>query len=233
MAKQRSSPGLDVRLLQRSDIGSPSIWCWSTPAIILMPPRLSSHLSVDCLASVFSHELAHLTRRDHIKSLLANALLSVIGWNPLAWYVRARLGQLAERACDAAASTSDRASADYAEALLRLAVGRPPRLGLAIARYGGLSLRIRRILDGQDSRLTISRRFVAFLGAGILVSSTVLAPVQRTPGVEYQFPDGLRVRPIALQGGTFFIRTTDEDLPEGHDPADPDTSEPPRWTTKD
>lgn len=233
-AKQRSSPGYEVELLERKDIGSPSIWCWSHPAIILVPPRLSSRLSVECLASIFSHELAHLTRRDHLKSLLANVFLSAIAWNPLAWYVRWRLGQLAEQACDAAASTSDRASADYAEALLRLAVARPPRLGLAIARYGGLSLRIRRILDGQDSRLTIGRGFFAFLGAGVLVSSTLLAPVQRAQGVEYLFPDGLRVAPIELGGGAFFIRETDEGPPEGYGLADPVTSsEPLRWTTED
>jgi len=243
MAKQSRSPDRDVELLERDDIGSPAIWCWSTPAIILVPARLSARLSVECLASIFRHELAHLTRRDHIKSLLANALLAAMGWNPLAWYVRAKLGQLAERACDAAASTSERATADYAEALLHLAVRRPPRLGLAIARYGGLTARIRRILEGQDSRLTIGRRFVGVLGAGVLVASVLLAPVQRAHGVQYHFTEGLRVTPYPVQmpvgsngqaGGTFFIRAPGSERPAGFDSADPtNSSEVLRWTTED
>ncbi len=199
LAQQRSSREYDVTLLERPEFGSPSIWCWANPAIILVPLRLSSHLSVECLTSIFQHELAHLTRRDHIKSMMANVLASSIGWNPLAWFVRARLRQLAEQACDAAASRSNRASADYAEALLQLAVGTPPRLGLAIARHAGLTSRVRKILEGQDSRLTIGRRFFGLLGAVVLVSSTLLAPLQRAQGVAYEFDAGLRATPMALE----------------------------------
>ena len=194
IAKQRSSQDYGVELLECEDIGSPSIWCWSNPAVILVPRRFSSCLSVECLASILNHELAHLTRRDHINNVLADLLVATVGWNPLAWYLRSRLRQTAERACDNAAGSSRRARADYAEALLQLASNVRPKVGLAIVpRYGALGARIRMILEGHDSRLTIDHGFLGLVCACALASLALLASVQRAQGTEYRFKHGLDV----------------------------------------
>lgn len=197
IAKQRSSQDHGVELLECADIGSPSIWCWSHPAVILVPRRFSSCLSVECLASILNHELAHLTRRDHINNVFADFLVATVGWNPLAWYLRNRLRQTAERACDTAAGTSHRARADYAEALLQLASSVRPKVGLAIVpRYGALGVRIRMILDGHDSRLTIDHGFLRLVCGCVLASLALLASVQRVQGTEYRFKHGFGVATI-------------------------------------
>ncbi len=101
--------------------GSPLAWGLGWPTLLL-PAGLVSHLRHEAWRGILLHELAHLRRRDHYVGCLLVAAQCIWWWNPVFWYVRRRLGESAELACDAwvvwAAPDERRL---YAESLLDVA----------------------------------------------------------------------------------------------------------------
>jgi beta-lactamase regulating signal transducer with metallopeptidase domain len=130
----------DLRLSSR--VTCPAIWCWGTRPVIVLPQSHEPDTLVDWIG-VFCHELAHWLRRDHVSSLLAEVLVCVVPWHPLAWVTRHRLRQQSELACDEWAIASGQEPAAYAETLLTLASRRRTLSALAaVSRQSGLSGRI-------------------------------------------------------------------------------------------
>jgi beta-lactamase regulating signal transducer with metallopeptidase domain len=124
------------RTLLLPGIATPFLWCLGWPKLLL-PAALMARLGADCRRSVIVHELAHLRRRDHWVSWLQFLALCLWWWNPLFWYVRRRLRENAELACDAwVVATLPQCRRAYAEALIEVArLGGPaaapaPALGM-------------------------------------------------------------------------------------------------------
>jgi beta-lactamase regulating signal transducer with metallopeptidase domain len=90
------------------------------PAIIL-PAHVASDASVDELASVLAHELAHVRRRDYAVNFAAEIAYALVAFHPGAWLVRGQLSRSRELACDELATESLVAPPVYAKALLRIA----------------------------------------------------------------------------------------------------------------
>src|SRR5204863_361343 len=107
-------------------------------------------LSESAWIGIFCHELAHCRRRDHRTSLLAELLVILMPWNPLAWRMKRRMGYLAERTCDDWVLHAGQPAADYAETLLQLVPQRGPALALAaVSGRQTLKARIKDILRGR------------------------------------------------------------------------------------
>ncbi len=81
-------------------IRTPELWCVGPPKL-LWPARLSGVPDPARWRSVVAHEMAHLHRRDHYVAWLELVAGCVWWWHPLFWYVRNRLRENAELACDA------------------------------------------------------------------------------------------------------------------------------------
>jgi len=137
------SCGLQVRGSRR--IGSPIVWCWSRPSILLVSDDCDDS-SIDW-AGVVSHELAHCKRRDHITGLLSELAICLLPWNPLMWLSKKYLVRFSEQACDDWVIATGQPSEDYAESLLRF---RPQRqmafLPAVVHSKRGLAGRVDRIL---------------------------------------------------------------------------------------
>jgi len=126
----------------------PSIWCWSRRTVLLIPSGFETHSTTVDWATVFSDEMAHWRRADHVWSLLGEVLVCILPFNPLAWWAKARLGQFAELACDDWVLDAGIDGADYADSLLKLVPGRSHAMALAaVSIRGGLVGRVRHILD--------------------------------------------------------------------------------------
>jgi beta-lactamase regulating signal transducer with metallopeptidase domain len=116
-AKLRVSP---PRTLVLPGITTPFLWCLGWPKLLL-PAALMEQFSPDCRRGVIAHELAHLRRRDHWVSWLQFLALCFWWWNPLFWYIRRRLRENAELACDAwVVTTLPECRRAYAEALIEV-----------------------------------------------------------------------------------------------------------------
>ncbi len=97
----------------------PMVWCGRRPRLII-PTRLWRQLDAVGRQAVVCHELAHLRRADHAVRWLALGVGAGFWWHPLAWWVRARLDEEAELACDAWVTwLLPHGRRAYAEALLK------------------------------------------------------------------------------------------------------------------
>ncbi|HVS39304.1 MAG TPA: M56 family metallopeptidase, partial [Gemmataceae bacterium] len=95
--------------------------CALGPARLLWPEGLEDRLPHEGRRAVVLHELAHLRRRDHWVGWLLLAAGCMWWPHPLFWWVRRRLMQEAELACDAwVVETLPEARKAYAEALLEV-----------------------------------------------------------------------------------------------------------------
>ena len=85
---------------------------------------MSGRAEVAHSRGVIAHELAHIRRGDHYLAWLELVAGLVWWWNPLFWFVRRRLRESAELACDAIAlSVCNDSRRSYAELLLALSSG--------------------------------------------------------------------------------------------------------------
>ena len=103
--------------------------------------------------AVLIHEAAHVERRDFLFSVLAELNRCLYWFHPLSWWLRTRISDLAEEACDDAAIVATGDPAGYARHLLDVASvlsrgeGRVCQPGLSMARMPNVEGRIHTILD--------------------------------------------------------------------------------------
>src|SRR5690606_5634605 len=77
--------------------------------------------NTDTLKLAIAHETFHVRRRDAFVALVANVNVALHWLNPLAWFLRWRLADLAERVCDDEVLRTHGDHAEYAQALLAMA----------------------------------------------------------------------------------------------------------------
>lgn len=124
---------------------------WFRPTVLLPVDWQTWH--ADKLQAIITHELTHVARRDFLVAIGADLNRCLYWFHPVSWWLRTRLSDLAERACDDAAigQTGDRTG--YARHLLEVSSrisrssGRIVQPGLAMARESNVESRIATILD--------------------------------------------------------------------------------------
>jgi beta-lactamase regulating signal transducer with metallopeptidase domain len=131
--------------------------------------------------SVIAHESAHHARRDPLWRAIAAVACTLHWWNPLVWWMAARLADQCEFACDERVVRDGLPPRGYAGDLLYVAADcRAPATTLAMAAgSSGLEARVRRMLAlpaaGSPTR-------VAVLAALAFSCAVALAMVERVPG---------------------------------------------------
>lgn len=146
---------------------------------VLLPRSLVEELPREVLATLLSHELIHVRRRDHWIRFLE--LLATVGfwWLPTVYGVRRRLHEAEEEACDAClVGTWPERAADYAhglvaavELLSRRNVGLP---ATGLTGLEQLQQRITRLFEGGTSP-RLSRSAIVMLAiAGVMACSAGL-----------------------------------------------------------
>jgi hypothetical protein len=133
-----------------------------------------------------THELAHVARRDVLWQTLA-ALACAVYWpHPLAWAAAWRMRIERELACDDWVLSTGESSTRYARWLLEIAgrlsdASQPAdRLGVAMARAGGLEARLGAILDAARRRNLLSRRAAVSLAVAAIAITVLLAIINPT-----------------------------------------------------
>jgi uncharacterized protein (TIGR03067 family) len=111
------------RVIVVPGILSPFLWCLGCLRLV-WPEAMASNARIARSRGIIAHELAHVRRRDHWVASLELVGGVVWWWNPLFWFVRRRLRETAEIACDALAIATNHGSRrEYAEMLLELSAG--------------------------------------------------------------------------------------------------------------
>ncbi len=154
--------------------------------MVLLPVSLMAGLTLDDLAAIVRHELAHVHRCDLWMNLLQRVIESLLFFHPAVWFISRRLSAERELCCDDLVVSSGHEPMHYAGALLRMAelcaISRQPG-ALALAATGDraplLERRIERLMNwGNTPRLQLTRAGMA----GLLIALVSLIVV---PGIAH------------------------------------------------
>jgi beta-lactamase regulating signal transducer with metallopeptidase domain len=175
-----------VLLLRDDRYVMPMTWGLREPVILL--PADADEWSAAQRATVLTHELAHVRRRDALTQWLGHLAVAVYWFNPLVWLAAHRLREERERACDDVVLRLGSAPTEYAGHLLRIVRSRAAApdaaLAMGMARPSAFEGRLRAVLDRRVSRDGTANRTRVLT---TIVALCALLPVAAvTPGMEVQ-----------------------------------------------
>jgi TonB family protein len=156
-------------------------WGVFRPCVIV--PSHAQDWSDDRIHVVLCHELAHVRRLDWLIQTAAEALRTVLWFNPLIWIVCTRLRRESEHACDDLVLGCGVAARDYATHLLelarecRLSPG-TPMPALPMARRSTLERRIADMLNPRIDRKAPTIRSIAIPFALLLAVTVPTASIR-------------------------------------------------------
>lgn len=147
--------GRPVELLASRRAAMPMTWGSLRPRLLV--PAEAESWSRERVRHVFLHELAHVSRWDHLASLLGTLASAVHWFNPVVWCAAGRARLERENACDDRVLTAGCRPSAYARDLLAVARSLALPRGLAVssipmARPSQLSARLTSILDPRRGR---------------------------------------------------------------------------------
>jgi beta-lactamase regulating signal transducer with metallopeptidase domain len=111
-------PRLPVRLIEHGKM-EPGVFGVFRP-VLLLPKGITERLSADELQSVIAHELCHVRRRDNMTSAIHMFIEALFWFHPLIWWIKARLLEEQERACDEEVLSRGGNPQVYAESILKI-----------------------------------------------------------------------------------------------------------------
>jgi beta-lactamase regulating signal transducer with metallopeptidase domain len=177
-----------VRLL-RSERTLMPIVCGVLRPVVLLPAS-ADEWSEERRKMVLLHELTHVTRRDCLTQMLAQAACAFYWFNPFVWHAARRLRVEREQACDDYVLSIGTKPSDYAHHLLEIAryLQEHPvfqwsqTTTVAMARRSQLEGRLLAILSREGKRRAMSQVMTAGVSALIIVLFISLAVVRPTIG---------------------------------------------------
>jgi len=143
------------------------------PVVLL--PRDWQGWSEETKRAVLLHELGHHASRDPLWRLISLAVAAVYWFNPLVWWLVARLQRQAEFTCDARVVGSGFRADRYAHILCDLA-SRGPAMAMAMAAPGGLEQRVRMLHTTRGSAAPLLLGAAAAVLATCALGLAVLRP---------------------------------------------------------
>jgi hypothetical protein len=157
-------PGLPLRA--STQVSSPL----TVGSVILLPAGYKTW-DREKFRIVLAHERSHIRQCDFYLQLLAGLYTAIVWFSPLGWWLKRELAELAEAISDHAGIEEARSRTSYAQILLEFAAApRSTMLGVAMARPGGLSRRIERLLNDHTFRQ-------CFAGSKRSLFAVVLVPL--------------------------------------------------------
>ncbi|MFT4111516.1 TIGR03435 family protein [Silvibacterium sp.] len=160
--------GLDVRVSNAAM--EPGVFGILQP-VLLLPEGLIAELPEVQLRAIVEHERTHIRRRDNLTATVHMIIMALFWFHPAVWWIRARLLEERERACDEAVLDSGNAAELYAESILsvcRLYVESPLPCLSGIT-GSDLKRRIVHIMSGEAPRTLGVRRRLILAGITLAV----------------------------------------------------------------
>lgn len=152
----------DVTVLSSPGVLEPGIFGIVRP-VLLLPENISDRLPAAQLSTIVAHEMCHVQRRDNLTAAIHMLVAATFWFHPAVWWIKARLLEERERACDEAVVQSGNEPRLYAESILNVCkfyVGSPLAC-MSSATGSDLKRRIVRIMTKQVARkLNFSRKLL-------------------------------------------------------------------------
>jgi len=155
--------------------------------VLLLPEGITARLTPRQLEAVLAHELCHVRRRDNLTASIHMVMEAIFWFHPLAWWIRERLVEERERACDEEVLKVVSEPGIYAEGILNVCKFylESPLVCVSGVTGSNLKKRIEAIIaNHRAARLSLSRRLllaVTAIGAvaGPVAIGMLNAPLSR------------------------------------------------------
>jgi beta-lactamase regulating signal transducer with metallopeptidase domain len=169
-----------IRLMSSSRLAGPATVSWPGP-IVLLPDKLHDE-DANEMTAVFCHELAHVQRNDFLYNIFLELFGVLLFYHPAFHWMRRRIQETRELACDDLAADAMSGRRVYAQSLLRLtqkmlSAAVLPQPGCALGIFEGeiLEKRIMNLLDNK-SKNTSLRVFTSLaIGLCLLLGTCLLS----------------------------------------------------------
>jgi len=131
--------------------------------VLLLPENIGDRLSAAQLNAIVAHEMCHVRRSDNLTAAIHMLVAATFWFHPAVWWIKARLLDERERACDEAVLQSGNEAQLYAESILNVC---KLYIGSSLACMSGvtgsdLKRRIVRIMTKQTAcKLNFSRKLL-------------------------------------------------------------------------
>lgn len=109
----------EIPVLASPSLHEPGVFGIVRPALLL-PEGIVDRLAAAQLDAIIAHEMCHVRRRDNLTFALHMVVQTLFWFHPLVWYVKARLVEERERACDESVLQSGNEAQVYAEGILNV-----------------------------------------------------------------------------------------------------------------
>jgi beta-lactamase regulating signal transducer with metallopeptidase domain len=160
--------------------------CGARNPVIIVPEALLEETSHTVIISVLGHELAHVRRHDFLLNLIYEFLFLPISFHPAAWFIRRRIDQTRELACDEMVACPLLDPPSYVQSLFSvirsLSVSRGHSCGLGTADTRQLEERFKAILSLKPrNRAASCVLFASSIVLGIVSIAAASFPMTFVP----------------------------------------------------
>jgi uncharacterized protein (TIGR03435 family) len=159
--------------------------------VLLLPRGIAERLSAEQLDAIVAHECCHMRRCDNLTAVLHMAVEALFWFHPLVWWLRARLVEERERACDEAVLAATAQPFAYAEGILNVCkfYVEAPLSCVSGVTGSELKQRIVRILSPQAVRqLDLPRKMLLALASVLLIGAPLTAGLLHAAQAQTQPP---------------------------------------------
>jgi beta-lactamase regulating signal transducer with metallopeptidase domain len=170
----------DVQLMSTMSLSSPATLSWPSP-LILLPADLENEEPNE-MAAVFCHELAHVCRNDFIWNIAIEFFGVVLFYHPVFHWMRRRIQETRELACDDMAAEVLSGRHLYARNLLNLtqkmlSAAAIPQPGCALGIFEGevLERRIMNLLEKRSQYPRLRAFSSAIFGCCLVCATCALS----------------------------------------------------------
>lgn len=160
--------GVPIPVIALPGLVEPSIFGIRRPLLVL-PEGITDCLTAPQLDAIVAHELCHVRRRDNLAAAVHMFVEAVYWFHPLVWWIRARLVEERERACDEEVLERGSEPQVYAEGILKVCefYFESPTVCVAGVTGANLKKRIEAIMTRRISHRLDFARKALLAAAGI------------------------------------------------------------------
>ena len=151
--------------------------------VLLLPEGITDRLTPAQFEAILAHEMCHVRRRDNLTAAVHMVVETLFWFHPLVWWIRARLVEEREQACDEEVLKS-RSPDVYAEGILNVCKFclESPLVCMSGIIGSNLKRRINVILAGPSTRnLNLGRKLLLTAAGTLAVAGPILIGLANAP----------------------------------------------------
>jgi uncharacterized protein (TIGR03435 family) len=168
--------------------------------VLLLPEGINDRLTTAQLGTIIAHEMCHVRRRDNLTASIHMVVEALFWFHPAVWWIRTRLLEEREQACDEVVLQSGNEADLYAESILNVCKFciESPLACVAGVAGSDLKRRIVRIMTERVARnLDVGRKLLLALAATVAIAVPVVFGLVQVKQAAAETSAGSQVLDIA------------------------------------